>query len=536
MKEFLAVDFGTTQTSVALLKEGSKHAPDVIQINDGQKTEKAIATALQVDDDNNITYFGRQALEKAEEAPANTFQNFKVFIGKKDMRYQLKTEQTKYSPDDLALLFLGKLRETIEEHYFNGCKLSEIPELSCIIGCPSDFNGEQKRTLKDIAVNAGFPNPKLCDEAIGVIYFNHFFGNLKLNQDPYQSKIKDILVYDFGGGTTDVAIARVIISNDGKIKPSILSVKGISDLGGRNFDEAIAAHYMKENNYDLKSLLVKKDRLHDQWVINLAARQAKEDLSSKRYVEQIINRLKVVNNQRPNKLSISREQFHKICSGFIGKFDRPIYDALSSAELSEQDIDAVILAGGSSAMPYVSEAMKKIFSSPKTEILISSDTEVVAQGLATYARVEALGLSAKKDIPVTNRKDAATMPLDVNTAKSDNKTTSSKPSNGLKKVTSTIAGSSITGAVMGSFIPGVGTAVGAMIGAGIGLGVHVADQMSAASERATWEAAEKAKAGSKALLEKRRKRREAAEETAINEAINIRLNKLAESKEESKEM
>ena len=234
MKTFLAIDFGTTQTSVALLKETSKQAPDVIEIHDGQKTVKAIATAVQLDDNKNITYFGAKALAKAEDAPEKTFQNFKIFVGKQGRNYQLKTEQNECSPDELALLFLSRLREMIEEHYFNRSKLSRIPELTCIIGCPSDFNEIQKRTLRDIAEKAGFINTKLCDEPIGVIYFNHFFGSLNFSQS------QNILVYDFGGGTTDVAIARIKVSTNGKIEPEILSVSGLPDLGGRNFDEAIA--------------------------------------------------------------------------------------------------------------------------------------------------------------------------------------------------------------------------------------------------------------------------------------------------------
>lgn len=391
MKTFLAVDFGTTQTSITLLKEKSESEPEVIDINDGQKVVKAIATAMQLDDNKNITYFGAKALAKAEEDPENTFQNFKVFIGKKDRAYQLKTEQNKYSPDELALLFLRHLREEIERQYFNGIILSKVSELTCVFGCPSDWNEVQKNTLKSIAVEAGFPNPMLCDEPIGVIYYNHFFGGLKLK------KLQNILVYDFGGGTTDVAIAKVVVSENGKIEPSILSTSGLTDLGGRDFDEAIYKYYLNENNYDLRKLSV-KERLHDQWVINRAAREAKEDLSSKSPVEKIINRLKVINSQRPNKLLLSREKFNEICAPLISQFGEPIYNALTEAGLSDNDIDFVILAGGSSAMLYVLNNIKKIFSPVKTKILISSDVEIIAKGLAIYGRSQALGLKAKEGL------------------------------------------------------------------------------------------------------------------------------------------
>ena len=105
--------------------------------------------------------------------------------------------------------------------------------------------------------------------------------------------------------------------------------------------------------------------------------------------------MKVI-SQRPNKLLFSRDKFNKICRDLIGKFDEPIYNALILAGLSEQNIDVVILAGGSSAMPYVQEKIRKIFSSNKTKILFSPGIENIAQGLAVYEYVKELGIEVKK--------------------------------------------------------------------------------------------------------------------------------------------
>ena len=399
MKTFLAIDFGTTQSSVAVITENSTREPQVIEINDGQRVVKAIATAMQLDITGHIAYFGAKALSKSEDAPERTFQNFKVFVGSKENTYQQKTAQYQYTPDKLAALFLNHLRELIEEHYFNGTKLSSIAELSCVIGCPSDWDEVRKENLKNIASSAGFPNIKLCDEAIGVIYYNHFFGGLKLR------KSQKILVYDFGGGTTDVAIARINMSDTGKIEPSVLAVGGIPNLGGSNFDEAITAHYLSENHYDLSSL-TPKEKLHDRWVIGLAAREAKEELSHKKSVEKTINRLKSTGGQKPQKLSLSREGFMSVCRELVAKFDEPIFDALTYAGLSEDNIDFVVLAGGSSAMPYVKESMSRIF--PAEKIFMSPSTEVIAQGLAVYGKAEA---SAKTfTASKANANDEKTLP------------------------------------------------------------------------------------------------------------------------------
>ena len=246
------------------MNEGSDREPEMIEINDGQRVVKAIATAMQLDESGSILHFGAKALQKSGDAPELTFQNFKVFVGSKDKTFQIQTAQETYTPDKLALLFLTQIRILVEENYFNGAKLSNEKDLCCVIGCPSDWNEVRKRKLKNIAQEAGFPDVKTCDEAIGVIYYHYFFGGLKFK------KSQNILVYDFGGGTTDVAIAQVDISDNGEIKPSVLAVDGLQNIGGSNFDEVIFTNYINENHYDL-STLSSKDRLHDKWIINLAA-------------------------------------------------------------------------------------------------------------------------------------------------------------------------------------------------------------------------------------------------------------------------
>lgn len=346
---------------------------------------KAVATALQLDISGNIAYFGAKALAKSEEAPERTFQNFKVFTGDNGQEYHFITGQDKYTPDKLALLYLGHIRKQLEEHYFNGAQLLSMAELSCVIGCPSDWSEVRKDNLKRIAESAGFPKVRLCDEPIGVIYYNHFFGSLRF------SKSQNILVYDFGGGTTDVAIARIEITDSGEIRPKVLAVGGLPNLGGSNFDEAISAHYMSVNNYDLSGLPLKA-QLFDRWVIGLAAREVKEELSDKESVEKTILRLKVTGGAKPQKLLFSREEFMSVCAPLIERFDEPVYDTLTSAGLSAEDIDAVILAGGSSAMPFVKEKMSGIF--PATKILLSTSAEIIAQGLAVYGRAELLGMKA----------------------------------------------------------------------------------------------------------------------------------------------
>ena len=126
---FLAIDFGTTQSSVALITEASTREPQVVEINNGQSAVKTVATALQLDTAGNIAYFGSKAVEKSEEAAERTSQNFKMFTGDNGREYQVITGQGIYTPDKLALMYLTHIRKQLEEHYFNGAKISSMAEL-----------------------------------------------------------------------------------------------------------------------------------------------------------------------------------------------------------------------------------------------------------------------------------------------------------------------------------------------------------------------------------------------------------------------
>ena len=373
MKTFLAIDFGTSQTSVAMLAENSRYEPEIVEI-DGQK---AIPTALRLDAEGNVLFFGKDAIEKFHDDEGQTFYNFKAFIGR-NKDYQAMTNQTQHTPEGLSRIFLTCLREKIEKRYFNGAKLADDPNISCVIGCPAEWNNPQKRKVEDIARQAGFPNVVHCEEPLGVIYYYHFRGDLDLSED------RNVLVYDFGGGTTDVAIEKVRANGSGTVGVDVLAANGIANLGGMVFDRALTDFFINKLGLDPQTL-----PLRDRQQIERYSRQLKEDLS--RRVEDGHNSSEVsIPMLRATKsgctLSITREEFNSVCAEFITQFDEPIYEALNFAMLIQDKIDRVILAGGSSALPYVRDKIAAIF--PGGNVLTSaSPTEVIAKGLAVYGRV-----------------------------------------------------------------------------------------------------------------------------------------------------
>ncbi|GHT00636.1 hypothetical protein AGMMS50276_26920 [Synergistales bacterium] len=169
MKTFLGIDFGTTKTIVTRIQEASRRDQIVVEI-DGKKT---VDTALCLDAEDNVIFFGEKALDKIHEAPEDTFYNFKTAIGSGRIFHSSFKD---YKPETLSLLFMTHLRQKIAIKYFNAPAnapdLSTIPDLYCTIGCPAGWDEKKRRAIVNIAIEAGFPNVSYCDEPFGVICMN----------------------------------------------------------------------------------------------------------------------------------------------------------------------------------------------------------------------------------------------------------------------------------------------------------------------------------------------------------------------------
>ncbi|GHV37593.1 hypothetical protein FACS1894187_14720 [Synergistales bacterium] len=372
MKTFLGIDFGTTQTVVTMIREGSNYEPEIVEI-DGKKT---VDTALRLDAEDNVLFFGADALDRIYEAPDDTFYNFKVDIrsGK-----AFRSSNKDYKPETLALLFLKHLRQKIETKYFNVDSLEQLEDLYCTIGCPAAWNEVQRRTIIDIAKRAGFPNVSCCDEPFGVIYYYHFRGDLSL------ATHQNVLVYDFGGGTTDVAIEKILPNADGSPckTPRVLAAGGMSNLGGKHFDEKLKEYFIQEMNADAATLGDK-----DLKTLERYSKLIKETLSVAvdNGTDSVEKTIPMLSSKRSShKLALSKQKFEQVCGFLIEQLEEPVYDALNITALNANEINNVIVAGGSSRLYYVKSRIKTLF--PKSNIIVSANpVEVIAKGLALYAR------------------------------------------------------------------------------------------------------------------------------------------------------
>lgn len=367
--KILSVDFGTSCTVFAITNTTSQFEPEIVEI-DGKPF---IETILRLNQEGDIELFGTEAWEQIDDAPERTYLEFKMCVGQSGV---VKTgsgiTEGQLSSRELGIIFLRRCREKIERQHFNSTSLAD-QELTTVIGYPAAWTEKQREETLIIAAEAGFPNVQGCAEPVGAIYYHHYKGDLSLEKN------QTILVYDFGGGTSDVAVVRTERSK----KPNILSVGGTRDLGGRNFNESIYHFLIEQAGID-------KNQLNSSDIVSMrrVARQLKEKLSAavsdnRESVESTIT-LHGLKTQK--RLQLTVQDFERTCKALIQRFPDPIWEALNRADVAPKNITVSILAGGSARMHYTRKVLDEVI--PDSLKLQSvSPAEVVAKGLAIFGQI-----------------------------------------------------------------------------------------------------------------------------------------------------
>ena len=333
MKYLLGIDFGTTTTAISCTRISATFEPELIEIDNQRTTESVV----RLTDGNEIEIVGLKAWEDIGDAPERTFYEFKLKVASKD---PLQLPEGPGTARDVGVIFLRNLREKIERGLFGNSPLKEIDSnegLKTVIGHPSGWSEAQRKATVSMAEEAGFPNVEGCEEPIGALYYHYHLGDLSLD------KTQKVLVYDFGGGTSDVAI----IATSGAEEPKVVATSGIGDLGGRNFDERIASAWEEKLLRETqKSDLSNRDRA----MVRRHSRRLKEKLSiavegKGNSASETIPNLKCKGDSDTFSLDVAT--FESMNADSIDRFGEPLWDAMSGASLSPSDIDIVILTGGS---------------------------------------------------------------------------------------------------------------------------------------------------------------------------------------------
>lgn len=325
MSKIIGIDLGTTNSCVAVLEGGE---PKVIPNPEGNRTTPSVVAFK-----NGERQVGEVAKRQAITNP-NTIISIKRHMG---TDHKVEVEGKNFTPQEISAIILQHLKSYAEEY------LGE-PVTKAVITVPAYFNDAERQATKDAGKIAGLEVERIINEPTAAALA---YGLDKTDED------QTILVYDLGGGTFDVSVLEL---GDGVFE--VRSTAGDNRLGGDDFDQVIidylVAEFKKENGIDLSKDKMALQRLKD------AAEKAKKDLSGVTST-QISLPFITAGEAGPLHLevSLSRAKFDELSSDLVERTMGPVRQALSDADLSANEIDKVILVGGSTRIPAVQEAIKK---------------------------------------------------------------------------------------------------------------------------------------------------------------------------------
>ena len=327
MSKIIGIDLGTTNSCVAVMEGGE---PVVIANAEGSRTTPSVVAFAK----NGERMVGQVAKRQAIQNPDRTISSIKRQMG---TDHKVTVDGKSYTPQEISAMILQKLKADAEAYL--GQKVTEA-----VITVPAYFNDSQRQATKDAGKIAGLDVKRIINEPTAAA--------LAYGVDKEEDQ--KIMVYDLGGGTFDVSILDI---GEGIIE--VLATAGDTHLGGDDFDQRImdylASEFKKENGIDLTSDKVAMQRLKE------AAEKAKIELSG--VTTSNVNLPYITADATGPKhldVTLTRAKFNELTADLVEKTMVPVRQAMKDADLSASDISKVLLVGGSSRIPAVQEAVKKI--------------------------------------------------------------------------------------------------------------------------------------------------------------------------------
>jgi molecular chaperone DnaK len=375
MARAVGIDLGTTNSVIAAMEGGQ---PEVIPNAEGNRTTPSVVAFLP----NGERLVGQMARRQAILNPKGTVYSAKRFIGRKydevaseinavsfdvvpgpDDAVRFKINDKLYAPEEIAAQILRKLAEDAAK--FLGEKVTEA-----VITVPAHFNDAQRQATKDAGKIAGLEVLRIINEPTAAALA---YGMDKLENET-------VLVFDLGGGTFDVSILTV---GEGVVE--VRSTAGDTHLGGDDFDrrlvDYLADEFKKETGIDLREDPQALQRLFE------AAEKAKVELSS---VTQTQVNLPFVtadaNGPKHLNVNLMRSTFEQLTADLVERCMGPVQQAIEDARITTDDIDEVILVGGSTRIPAVQALVRRLTGGKDPNMTVNPD-EVVAIGAAVQAGI-----------------------------------------------------------------------------------------------------------------------------------------------------
>jgi len=375
MSKILGIDLGTTNSCVAIMENGE---PVIITNSEGKRTTPSIIGFI----DGGERKVGDPAKRQAVTNPEKTIYSIKRFMGSnydeiksevkrvpynvtkgKNNTPKVKIDGKEYSPQELSAMVLQKMKQTAEDYL--GQTITEA-----VITVPAYFNDAQRQATKEAGEIAGLNVRRIINEPTAAALA---YGLDKKNKD------SKIVVFDCGGGTHDVSILEL-----GGGVFEVLSTDGDTHLGGDDFDNAIVdwltSEFKQDNNGSWVEDSMAIQRLRE------ASEKAKIELSSSQSTEINLPYFMVIDNQPKHLIkTLTKSKFEQIIDKLVQRTIDPCKSALKNAGLTPNDIDEIILVGGSTRIPAIQEAVKKFFGKEPSKGV--NPDEVVALGAAIQGGV-----------------------------------------------------------------------------------------------------------------------------------------------------
>ncbi|MCC3380098.1 molecular chaperone DnaK [Paenibacillus farraposensis] len=352
MSKVIGIDLGTTNSCVAVMEGGEAV---VIPNPEGARTTPSVV-GFKKDGERIV---GETAKRQAITNPDRTIISIKRHMG---TNHKESIDGKEFSPQEISAMILQKLKSDAEAYLGQ-------PVTQAVITVPAYFNDSQRQATKDAGKIAGLEVLRIVNEPTAAA----------LAYGMEKSEDQTILVYDLGGGTFDVSILEL---GDGFFE--VKATSGDNKLGGDDFDQVIIDHlvneFKKDQGIDLSKDKAAVQRLKD------AAEKAKKELSGVLTTTISLPFITVVDGVPQHlELNLTRAKFEELSEGLVERTLGPTRQAMKDAGMSASDIDKIVLVGGSTRIPAVQEAIKKL-TGKEPHKGVNPD-EVVALGAAVQAGV-----------------------------------------------------------------------------------------------------------------------------------------------------
>jgi molecular chaperone DnaK len=376
MSKVVGIDLGTTNSVVAVVEAGD---PVVIPSAEGGRTVPSVVAFTK----SGERLVGQTAKRQSVVNPENTVFSIKRFMGRHydetateratvpykvaegksgDVRVKIPANGKEYTPQEISAMILGKLKADAEAY------LGE-PVTQAVITVPAYFNDSQRQATKDAGRIAGLDVLRIINEPTAAA--------LAYGLD--KKSAETILVFDLGGGTFDVSILEV---GDGVVE--VKSTNGDTHLGGDDWDQRlvdyIADEFKRENGIDLRNDRQALQRLKE------AAEKAKVELSSVMETEVNLPFITAdASGPKHLQVKVTRSRFEQLTEDLLARCKTPFEQALRDAKLKANEINEVVLVGGSTRMPMVQELVRRLTGKDPNRSV--NPDEVVAIGAALQGGV-----------------------------------------------------------------------------------------------------------------------------------------------------